>query len=309
MTKKILNKAKELIDLNKEEICYLYNNTSLGELIEAANYLRYIHNPSKEVGYIIDRNVNITNICYSRCLFCNFWRDNKSSEAYVLNREDYCVKIEEMLSVGGSQLLLQGGMNGELGLEYYCDLFIFLKRRYPNLKLHALSPPEIVYLSKREKLSYREVLLKLIDSGLDSLPGGGAEILTDRVRRLISPAKCSTEEWLGVMKEAHILGLTTTATMVYGHIETIEDRAEHLIKIRDLQKEKPLASKGFIAFILWPFRGSGTRLMKLYPNMVESNSYEYVKMLTLSRIVLNNIKNIQVSWLTVGKDIASLTLQ
>ena len=188
---------------------------------------------------MIDRNVNITNICFSQCRFCNFCRTSKSDDAYVTTDAEYDSKIRELISLGGDQLLLQGGMNPALDLDYYTGLFRGLKERWPQIKLHALGPPEIVYLAVKEKMSYRDVLTALDDAGLDSLPGAGAEILVDRVRKKVSPAKATADEWLGVMREAHRLNLPTSATMMFGHAETVPERIEHLIRLRDLQDEKP----------------------------------------------------------------------
>ena len=240
----LYDKAVNLVPLSVSEGLKLYTTSPVEELMFIANKLRQIHNPGKTVGWMIDRNVNITNICFSQCSFCNFCRKKSSDEAYITTIPDYISKIDEMYSLGGDQLLLQGGMNPELGLEFYTDLFRNLKKMYPTLKLHALGPPEIVHLARKEQVSYFEVLNTLIDAGLDSLPGAGAEILSDRVRKIVSPAKATTEEWLGVMKEAHKLNLPTSATMMFGHVETIEERIEHLIRLRDLQAVKPEGHSG-----------------------------------------------------------------
>lgn len=304
----LYQKALRLTPLSLEEGVFLYNNAPLDELIFIGGQLRQVHLPGKDAGWMIDRNVNITNVCFSRCAFCNFCRKKGDPDAYVTTIEEYKKKIDEMYSLGGDQLLLQGGMNPELGLDFYLDLFRQLKEMYPDLKLHALGPPEIVYLSKKEKLNYREVLDRLVNSGLDSLPGAGAEILCDRVRKIISPAKATTEEWLGVMREAHLMNLPTSATMMYGHIETIEERIMHLVRLRELQEEKPAGHHGFIAFIPWPYRDQGTRLKEV--SGVESNYSppDYIRLITLSRIMLTNIRNIQASLLTVGKETAMLSL-
>jgi cyclic dehypoxanthinyl futalosine synthase len=288
------------------EILELYE-LPLATLIGKAHELRMKLHPTKEVTWIIDRNVNITNVCVSQCMFCNFCRTKNSNEAYITTIDEYRRKIEELLSIGGNQLLIQGGLHPELGLSFYVNLFSQLKREYPEIKLNALGPPEIVYLAKKEKKSYEDILKTLIDAGLDSLPGAGAEILSDRVRRILSPAKCSSNEWLDVMRIAHRLGLVTTATMVFGHIETIEERIQHLLLIKSLQDEKPSGSYGFLNFILWPMQLVGTRLRKKY-NIKPVSISEYVRMLAISRIVLSNIPHIQVSWLTVGKEVAQLCL-
>ena len=304
----LYEKALRLIPLDIEEGVTLYTNAPLEELMFVANKLRQWHNPGKIVGWMIDRNVNITNICFSQCSFCNFCRKKGSPGAYTTTINDYKSKIDEMYLLGGDQLLLQGGMNPELGISFYIDLFKNLKKIYPTLKLHALGPAEIVHLAKKEKLSYSKVLSYLIDAGLDSLPGAGAEILSDRVRRIVSPAKATTREWLDVMREAHKLNLPTSATMMFGHIETAKERIEHLILIRDLQAAKHENHFGFITFIPWAFQDEGTVLLKKHGIKSSYNGPDYVRMIAISRILLNNIRNIQASILTVGKEIGMLSL-
>jgi cyclic dehypoxanthinyl futalosine synthase len=304
----LYEKALDLIPMNVEEGVALYNTAPVEELMFVANKLRHLHNPGKTVGWMIDRNVNITNICFSQCTFCNFCRKKASQEAYITSLDDYKTKIDELYSLGGDQLLLQGGMNPELGISFYIDLFKNLKRLYPLLKLHALGPPEIVYLAKKERISYAEVLVLLINAGLDSLPGAGAEILSDRVRRIVSPAKAAKEEWLDVMREAHKLNLPTSATMMFGHIETTRERIEHLLLIRDLQAEKQKNHYGFITFIPWAFQDEGTILLKKHGIRSSYNGPDYIRMIAISRILLNNIRNIQASILTVGKQIGMLSL-
>lgn len=304
----LYEKALGLIPLNAEEGVALYTHAPLDELIFIANKLRQLHNPGTIVGWMIDRNVNITNICYSQCLFCNFCRKKGSSEAFITSIDDYKSKINELYSLGGDQLLLQGGMNPDLGISFYIDLFRNLKNLYPTLKLHALGPPEIVYLAKKEKTTYSDVLSNLIEAGLDSLPGAGAEILSDRVRKIVSPAKASSEEWLEVMRQAHRLNLPTSATMMYGHIETVNERIEHLIRIRDLQYEKQDNHFGFITFVPWPFQDNGTVLLNKHGIRSSYNGPDYIRIIAMSRILLNNIKNIQASILTVGKEIGMLSL-
>jgi cyclic dehypoxanthinyl futalosine synthase len=304
----LYNKALDLVPLTLEEGIYLYQQAPLEELMFIGDRIRQSHLPGNSVGWMIDRNVNITNICFSQCTFCNFCRRKGSPDAYTTSISDYIKKIDELLALGGDQLLLQGGMNPDLGIEFYTGLFKNLKDLYPDLKLHALGPPEIVYLSKREKLSYSEVLKKLADAGLDSLPGAGAEILADRVRKIVSPAKASTEEWLEVMREAHRLNLPTSATMMYGHLETVEERIGHLIKIRALENEKPEGHYGFIAFIPWPFQDEGTVLSEKFGIKSTYNGPDYIRLIAVSRIMLNNIKNLQASLLTVGREVAMLSL-
>jgi cyclic dehypoxanthinyl futalosine synthase len=304
----LYNKALTLTPLDTDEGLTLYSQAPLEELMFVANKLRLYHNSCNNVGWMIDRNVNLTNICFSQCSFCNFCRKKGDPEAYITSMNDYKTKIDELYSLGGDQMLLQGGMNPELGINYYVDLFASLKRSWPSLKLHALGPPEIVFLAKKEKMSYAEVLLKLNEAGLDSLPGAGAEILSDRVRKIVSPAKATTAEWLDVMREAHILNLPTSATMMYGHIETTRERIEHLIKIRDLQGEKPKDHYGFITFIPWPFQDEGTVLLRKQGIKSSYNGPDYLRLIAISRIMLNNIINIQASILTVGKEIGMLSL-
>jgi len=305
---RLYEKALNLIPLNIEEGVALYTGAPSEELIFVADRLRQINNPGKGAGWMIDRNVNITNICFSQCKFCNFCRRKGAPDAYITTTEEYIAKIDELFVLGGDQVLLQGGMNPDLGLDFYVDLFRKLKELYPSLKLHALGPPEIVYLSKKEKLPYTEIINRLIDAGLDSLPGAGAEILSDRVRREVSPAKATAEEWIGVMRTAHQMNLPTSATMMYGHIETPEERIGHLIALRDLQSEKQESHYGFITFIPWPFQDENTVLREKYGIKSSYSGPDYIRIIAVSRIILNNIKHIQASLLTVGKEVATLAL-
>ena len=304
----IYEKAINFQPVSAVEGLALYETAPLAELVFIADRIRRKLHPGNEAGWMIDRNVNITNVCYSQCSFCNFCRKKDSSDAFITTPEEYRVKIRELFDLGGDQLLLQGGMNPSLGLDFYTDLFRLLKREYPSLKLHALGPPEVAYLSKKERLSHREVLEALVRAGLDSLPGAGAEILSDRVRKILSPGKATVREWLDVMHEAHEMNLPTSATMMAGHIETKEERIMHLIRLRDLQDRKPEGSYGFIAFIPWPFQDKGTVLTEATGIRNSVNGMEYVRLIAISRIILNNIQNIQASILTVGKDIAMLAL-
>lgn len=306
--KDLYNKAIQFEFLTAEEGKYLFLNAPLAELMNLANELRKIQKPDGKVTWIIDRNANTTNVCIANCKFCNFYRVPGHTDSYITSIEQYKIKIEETFRYGGEQLLLQGGHHPELGLEFYTNLFRQLKKLFPNLKLHALGPPEIAHISKLEKKSHTEVLKALIDSGLDSLPGAGAEILNDRVRRLISKGKCGGQEWLNVMRAAHQLNLTTSATMMFGHVETLDERFEHLTWIRQVQSEKPSGSKGFIAFIPWPFQDDGTLLKRVKGISNNVTAEEYIRMIAISRIMLPNIKNIQASWLTVGKQTAQLCL-
>jgi cyclic dehypoxanthinyl futalosine synthase len=304
----IYKKALGLDSLTAREGVELYTMAPVDELMFVANELRQRHNPGNVAGWMIDRNVNITNLCFSQCTFCNFCRKKGAQDSYTTTIEEYIRKIDELYSLGGDQLLLQGGMNPELGLVFYKDLFSNLKSLYPTLKLHSLGPPEIVFLAEKERLSYHEVLSQLMASGLDSLPGAGAEILSDRVRKIVSPAKATTSEWLGVMKAAHLLNLPTSATMMYGHIETVEERVEHLILLRELQDNKPVNHYGFVTFVPWPFQDEGTVLLQKKGVKSSYSATDYIRIIAVSRIMLNNIKNIQASILTVGKDVGMLSL-
>ncbi len=306
-TNKLLTKAIEGHLLTVDEGTWLFKHAKLSELMMVGHELRRRNVPGNQVTWQIDRNVNITNVCIAGCKFCNFHCTLNSDKAYVTTIEEYKTKVEEMLALGSEQLLLQGGLHPKLGIAFYTKLFSELKKEYPQVKLHALGPPEIAHIAKMEKLSYREVIEKLAAAGLDSIPGGGGEILVDRVRKQLSPGKPNSQAWLDVMSEAHKLGMLTTATMMFGHIETIEERMEHLVKIRDLQAHKPANSIGFSAFICWPFQSKGTKLEQMG---VKSNvsQEEYIRMVALSRIMLPNIKHIQASWLTVGVETAQLCL-
>ena len=304
----LLDKALALEWLTAEEGVFLFENASTAELMQIADTLRFQKVPGKTVTWIIDRNSNTTNVCIANCKFCNFFRRPGHEESYITDIESYKQKIEETFAYGGEQLLLQGGHHPDLGLEYYCSLFSELKSQYPNLKLHALGPPEIAHVAKLEGLSHTEVLKALKESGLDSLPGAGAEILDDRVRRLISKGKCGGEEWLDVMRAAHQLDITTSATMMFGHIETNLERMEHLAAIRQIQSEKPDHAKGFLAFIPWPFMDEDTILKKIKRARNNCTGNEYVRMIAMSRIMLPNVVNIQASWLTVGKKVAQVCL-
>ena len=301
-------KVSEQQRLTAGEALDLWNEAPLAMLVRLADTVRRRLHNDNHVGWMIDRNVNITNICFSQCRFCNFCRTSKSDDAYVTTDGEYDSKIREMISLGGDQLLLQGGMNPALDLDYYTGLFRGLKERWPQIKLHALGPPEIVYLAEKAKMTYREVLVALNDAGLDSLPGAGAEILVDRVRKKVSPAKATTNEWLGVMREAHRLNLPTSATMMFGHAETVPERIEHLIRLRELQDEKPEGHYGFITFIPWPFMDRGTPLADKDGIRSSITSADYLRVVALSRLVLDNIPNIQSSILTVGRDTAMISL-
>jgi len=303
----IIDKALSLTPLTKEEGLFLYQNAPTGDLMFVGSELRKTHVPGNKVTWQIDRNINITNVCVSGCKFCNFHCNLVDDGAFITSVAEYKIKIDELQRFGGDQILLQGGLHPKLGLDFYSSLFHELKELYPNIKLHALGPPEIAFIAKIEKKTYREVLLQLIDAGLDSLPGAGAEILVDRVRKFISPGKPDSQAWLEVMAEAHALNLVTSATMMIGHYETMDERIDHLIKIRDLQSKKSNNVHGFLNFIVWTFQDKGTALEKLGITC-NVTPEEYIRTIAISRIMLNNIKHIQASWLTVGKDTAQICL-
>lgn len=307
-TQKLLDRALKFEHLSAEEGLFLFENATLPDLMFVANELRKKQVPHNKVTWIIDRNANTTNVCNANCKFCNFYRIPGHKEAYITTIEEYTEKIEETIKYGGEQLLLQGGHHPDLGLNFYSTLFQQIKKRFPNIKLHALGPPEIAHISKIDNKSHKEVLQVLIKAGLDSLPGAGAEILDDRVRRMISKGKCGAQEWLDVMRVAHQLKLTTSATMMFGHIETKLERLEHLVKIRQVQSEKPEKANGFLAFIAWPFQDDGTLLKRVKGVSNNVSEDEYVRMVAISRIMLPNIKNIQASWLTVGEKVGQICL-
>ena len=305
----IYRKALALDPLTEGEALQIYRSAPLAELMLAADALRREQAGDPQVvTWQIDRNVNITNVCISGCKFCNFHcKPHQSDKAYITTIEEYDAKIRETLALGGDQLLLQGGLHPKLDIVFYEGLFRELKRRFPQLRLHALGAPEVAHIARISRLDPETVLLRLIAAGLDSLPGAGAEILDNGVRRAISPGKPDADTWLAVMRIAHRLNLPTSATMMYGHLETPRQRIEHLIKIRDLQAECPSGNYGFIAFIPWVFRSSGTRLERegVVP---DTSAAEYLRIIAMSRLVLNNIRNIQASWLTVGKTTAQIAL-
>jgi len=304
----LYSKALNLEMLTIEEGMTLFEQSPLTELMFVANEMRKKQVPHGKVTWQIDRNVNTTNVCIANCKFCNFYRIPGHSEAYITDIETYKRKIEQTFRWGGDQLLLQGGHHPQLGLKFYVDLFKQLKQLYPALKLHTLGPPEVAHITKLEKSTHREVLTALKEAGMDSLPGAGAEILVDRVRRLISKGKCGSDEWLDIMHEAHKLNITTSATMMFGHVETVRERFEHLVKIRDVQAKKPAEAKGFLAFIPWTFQDVDTLLTKIRGVHNLTTPDEYIRMIAISRIMLPNVKNIQASWLTVGKQTAQLCL-
>ena len=301
-------RALNLHFLSVDEGLYLYQHAPLADLMHLGSELRQKHVPGNTVSWQIDRNVNYSNVCIAHCRFCNFCRTRNSSDAYLITDDQYDVKIRELFEIGGNQLLLQGRLHPDLGLSYYTGLFRRLKNCYPALKLHALGPPEVYHIARKENMTCCATLQALIEAGLDSLPGAGAEILSDRVRKIVSPAKCNTQQWLGVMRDAHVLNLPTSATMMFGHIENERERIEHLVHIRDLQAEKPEGAYGFLAFIPWPFQSNGTELECKMNIRNSIHTQDYLRMVAISRVMLPNITHIQASWLTVGIQTGLLSL-
>ena len=291
---------REGVRLTPETAAILYRDAPTALLGRLADEARQARHSDGLVTYIIDRNVNYTNVCVARCRFCAFYRPVGSSEGYTLGFEEICAKIDETIALGGGQLLLQGGHNPDIPLQWYEDLFRGVKQRYPDFRLHALSPPEIIHISRLSQLSVRDVIARLVAAGLDSVPGGGAEILVDRVRRILNCYnKATADEWLDVMREAHHAGLRTTATMMYGTVETMEERLEHLFRLRDLQDE----TGGFTAFITWSYQPSHTEL-----GGEEATGTDYLRTLAIARLVLDNFENLQASWVTQGGKVGQLSL-
>jgi len=286
--------------LDRAEALELYLQAPTPLLGRLADAVRQRKHPEGIVTYIIDRNVNYTNVCVARCNFCAFYRPVGSSEGYVLGFEEIFRKIDETIALGGGQLLLQGGHNPDLPLEWYEDLFRAVKQRYPSFRLHALSPPEVIHLSRMSRLPVPQVIERLIGVGLDSIPGGGAEILVDRVRKVLNCySKATADEWLGVMRHAHLAGLRTTATMMYGTVETAEERLEHLFRLRELQDE----TSGFTAFITWSYQPEHTEL-----GGGEATGVDYLRTLAIARLVLDPFDNLQASWVTQGGKVGQLSL-
>jgi cyclic dehypoxanthinyl futalosine synthase len=300
MIERIVEKVRAGERVDRDEALALYRHASTPILGQLADTIRARKHADGVVTYIIDRNVNYTNICVAKCNFCAFYRPVGSAEGYVLGFDELFRKIDETIAVGGVQLLLQGGHNPDLPLTWYEDLFRAIKTKYPAFKLHALSPPEVIHLSRLSQLPVSEVLSRLIAAGLDSVPGGGAEILVDRVRKLLHCyGKASADEWLDVMRHAHHAGLRTTATMMYGSVETVEERIEHLFRLRELQDE----TGGFTAFITWSYQPEHTEL-----GGVEATGVDYLRTLAVARIVLDNFDNLQASWVTQGGKVGQLSL-
>jgi cyclic dehypoxanthinyl futalosine synthase len=285
--------------LTAEDALALLRDERLTTLGALADVVRKKKHPDRVVSYIIDRNINYTNVCNAFCSFCAFYRAPHHEEGYVLPFETIEQKVKETYAVGGNQILLQGGHNPELKIEYYEDLFKRLKQSFPDLWLHALSPPEVVHIYRSSRLTLKETLERLRAAGLDSLPGGGAEILVDRVRKQLAKNKCSAQEWLDVMEQAHRQGLRSTATMMFGHVESLAERIEHLKQLRDLQDR----TQGFTAFIGWTYQAEHTEL-----GGAEVTTAEYLRTLAVSRLFLDNIDNVQASWVTQGPKIGAASL-
>src|SRR5581483_7500211 len=299
-----LEKALDGERITDEDAVALLRSRDLVAVGRVANELRNRKVDPTRVTFIVDRNVNYTNVCVTDCDFCAFYRSpGDTREAYLLPKPVIFRKIEETLAIGGTGVLMQGGHHPDLGIDYYEDLFRSIKARYP-IHLHALSPPEVQHIARRSRLTVWETLSRLRDAGLDSLPGGGGEILVDRVRRIIAPKKTTSDEWLGVMREAHRLGMSTTATMMYGHVETLEERVEHMRRIRDLQDE----TRGFRAFISWTFQDDGNRLGARVPRERLPTSFDYLLTQAVSRLYLDNVDHIQSSWVTQGIKIGQVAL-
>ncbi len=301
MVSSILKKRLNGERISSEECFRLFQSKDLLSIGQAANALVGRLEHAEKVTYIVDRNINYTNECVAECDFCAFYRKPGEKDAYILSREELSRKIDDTLAKGGKQILLQGGLSPHFGIEEYEDLFRWIKQHYPDLHIHGLSPPEIHYAAKKSHLSLRDAIRRLRDAGLNSIPGGGAEILVEKVRRKISSKKCSAAEWISVMEAAHSNGLKSSATMMFGHIESLHDRVEHLYQIRALQDR----TGGFTAFIPWTFQSQNTQLEG---KTEKASSHDYLKTLAISRIFLDNFENIQASWVTQGAKIAELSL-
>jgi cyclic dehypoxanthinyl futalosine synthase len=302
---RILEKALDGTRIDDAEALALLESRDLVAVGRAANELRGRRTDPSRITFIVDRNLNYTNVCVTDCDFCAFYRSpGDRREGYLLPKPVIFKKIEETLALGGTGLLMQGGHHPDLGIDFYEDLFRSIKERYP-IHLHALSPPEIQHISRRSKLTIPDTLTRLRDAGLDSIPGGGGEVLVDRVREIIAPKKTKTADWLNVMRHAHRLGMSTTATMMYGHVETVAERVEHMRRIRDLQDE----TRGFRAFISWTFQNDGNRLGAVVPRETMPTSFEYLLTQAVSRIYLDNVDHIQSSWVTQGMRIGQVALE
>jgi cyclic dehypoxanthinyl futalosine synthase len=278
----------------------LYQALTLPELGALADAVRQRLHPGRRVTYILDRNINYTNICNVYCTFCAFMREEDAPDAYVLTKEQVGAKIQELVDIGGVQILMQGGHHPKLGIEYYLDLLRYIREKFPQVNIHGFSPPEFVHFADVFRMPLEDVIRQFKQAGLGSIPGGGGEILVDAVRKRIAPLKCSGRDWLRVMEIAHGQGLNSSATMMFGHVETLDDRLEHLRLLRDLQDR----THGFTAFICWTFQNENTRL-----RVPSVGAHEYLRMQALARIFLDNIPNIQSSWVTQGPQIGQIALQ
>ena len=298
MIRSILEKAREGHRISRGEVCLLFKSTDILSLGSAANFIRNQKSPGSIVTYIVDRNINYSNICVSGCLFCAFYREKNHPDAYVLSGKEISRKITETIEKEGLQILMQGGLHPDFKMEFYEKMLRDIKKNH-KIHIHGYSPPEIIHIAKVSNLSIVDVLKRLKIAGLNTIPGGGAEILVDKIREKISRNKCSSREWLDVMEQAHHQQIRSSATMMFGHVEAIEDRVDHLLKIRELQDK----TGGFTAFIPWSFQPKNTKL-----NCPPVSGWEYLKTLAISRIVLDNFANIQASWVTQGAKIAQIAL-
>lgn len=298
-----------MLDINKrlsvDEAVNLIENAELWELGKMAYEKKLSLHPDKITTFIIDRNINYTNACWVDCKFCAFYRHVNEDDAYVLSFEEIGKKIEELIEIGGTQILFQGGVHPKLKIDWYEDLVEYIAKNYPSITIHGFSAIEIDYIAKISKISTKEVLLRLQKKGLYSIPGAGAEVLSDRVRDIVAPKKCDTATWLRIHKEAHEIGMKTTATMMFGTVETTREIVQHWKFLRDLQD----ITGGFRAFILWSFQGKNTHLLKEHPEIMKASSNRYLRLLAVSRLFLDNFKNIQSSWVTQGSYIGQLALK
>jgi cyclic dehypoxanthinyl futalosine synthase len=297
--------AGDRISGEEARALYLLPLPELGGLADARRRMKkkdaYAGRGNEVVTYIIDRNINYTNVCNVYCKFCNFYRTEKDRDAYVLTHGEIDAKVEELVSLGGNQILMQGGHHPRLGIDFYLDLLSHLRGKFPGVNLHAFSPPEFNHFAEVFQMPVEEVIRRFKEAGLGSIPGGGGEILVNRIRERISPLKCDADQWLHVMEAAHRQGLNSSATMMFGHVETLDDRVEHLQRLRDLQDR----TGGFTAFICWTFQSEGTVLKAEHP----AGPYEYLRMQALARIFLDNFDNIQASWVTQGAQIGQIALK
>lgn len=306
ITENTIEKIRNSRRITNDEALRLIKTTDLLALGALADEIRARLQPENIVTFVVDRNINYTNICINKCSFCAFYRDKNGIDSYIMNEDEIYKKIQEAIDLGATQILLQGGLHPEFDIAYFEDLFKKIKERF-KIQLHALSPPEVYHIARQSGLSVKETIMRLKTAGLDSIPGGGAEILVDRVRKQLSPKKINSEEWAEVMIEAHKLGLPTTATMMFGSIETDEDIIEHLSLIRKIQDK----TGGFTAFIPWSFQPGNTKLGSKGQGARDFNAtgVDYLKVLSISRIFLDNFKNIQASWVTQGAKIAQVALR